>query len=74
MFKKKIACTQCKGSGLFLLKNPLVCENCNGKTCYKCEIYGTYKNIEECSNCYGSGNMEGLPALALHSSPPSSLK
>ena len=51
----KKTCEECKGTGIIVLDKPIVCKNCNGKVCYKCEYYGTYKHTEECSNCYGEG-------------------
>jgi DnaJ-class molecular chaperone len=53
--KTKKTCEKCKGSGIILLEKPIICQNCNGKVCYKCEYYGSCRKTEECFNCYGEG-------------------
>lgn len=48
-------CSLCKGTGQIYKQS--VCTNCNGKTCYKCEVFGACKVYIECSKCYGCGEV-----------------
>ena len=48
-------CSLCKGTGE--IYKQYMCKNCNGKTCYKCEVFGSCKVYIECYKCYGCGEL-----------------
>ena len=56
--KSTITCKKCKGLGGIYFDKPKVCQNCQGKRCYKCDRRGPFTFFEECSVCWGEGTIK----------------
>ena len=53
-------CNKCNGSGIMKYDKPIICKNCNGKTCYMCEYGGSCRLMGECDVCFGKGEIHNF--------------
>ena len=54
----KIRCRICNGIGLVKLTKSITCKYCSTQHCSKCEYKSGYGFYEECSTCWGSGEID----------------
>ena len=51
-------CYKCKGIGLVKRSKTIECNYCTTQHCSKCEYKSVYGLYDECSTCWGSGQID----------------